>query len=61
MYYVYILYSHKDKKIYTGYSDDLKRRVDAHLKGKVSATKYRLPLELVYYEAYRDKRDATKR
>jgi putative endonuclease len=61
MFYVYVLYSYKDKKLYTGYSDDLKIRIAKHKEGKVPATKHRLPLELVYYEAYRDKRDATKR
>jgi len=61
MFYVYILYSHKDKKLYTGYSDNLKRRVKAHLNGKVAATKNRLPVELIYYEAYKSKKDATKR
>ena len=61
MYYVYVLYSYKDRKKYIGYSKDLKQRVKAHLKGEVPATKHRLPLELVYYEAYKGKKDATKR
>ncbi|MBU3978765.1 GIY-YIG nuclease family protein [Patescibacteria group bacterium] len=61
MYYVYILYSHKDKHLYTGYSSDLKIRIKQHINSEVPATKFRLPLELIYYEAYKDKRDATKR
>lgn len=61
MYYVYVLQSHKDKNLYIGYSSNLKIRIIQHHTGKVDATKYRLPLELVYYEAYRDKRDATRR
>src|SRR5690606_9870471 len=61
MYYDYVLYSHKDKKLYTGYSDDLKKRLARHLAGAVTATRHRLPLELIYYEAYRGKDDATKR
>lgn len=61
MFYVYVLLSHKDGKLYTGFSDNLKLRVARHKEGKVTATKHRLPVELVYYEAYKAKRDATKR
>jgi len=35
-----------------GYSADLKTRITKHLKGQVSITKNRLPLVLVYYEAF---------
>lgn len=61
MHYVYVLYSYKDKGLYTGFSSDLKLRIAQHQAGKVDSTKHRLPVELVYYEAYKDKRDATKR
>ena len=60
MYYVYVLFSEKDKKFYTGYSSDLKTRVESHLKGSVSATRSRLPLKLVYYEAFSDETAARK-
>ena len=52
MYYTYILFSIKDKKLYIGYSADLKTRIEKHLKGHVKITKNRLPLQLVYYEAF---------
>ena len=61
MYYVYILFSKKDKKFYTGFSNDLKRRIDEHKKGKVKSTKNRRPLELVLYEGYTLKDDAKRR
>ena len=61
MHYVYVLYSFKKREIYTGYSKNLKQRIKQHLKGEVKSTKYKLPIELIYYEAYKDKRDATKR
>jgi len=61
MYYVYILVSRKDENFYVGFSDDLKRRIDEHKKGKVKSTKYRLPLELVCYEAYIHKEEAMTR
>ena len=60
MHYVYVLKCN-NRDLYIGYSDNLKRRVIAHKLGKVSSTKGKRPIELVYYEAYRDKRDATKR
>jgi putative endonuclease len=61
MYYVYVLRSKKDKHFYVGYSSDLKQRVTEHFQGESFATKARLPLELVYYEAYVHKHDATTR
>ena len=61
MYFVYILQSTKDKKLYTGRTEDLELRLEEHNLGKVESTKYRKPLELVYYEAYRDKQDAINR
>jgi putative endonuclease len=55
MFYVYVLKSIKDKKLYIGKTNDLKRRIKEHNNAKVSATKERLPMELVYYEAYKNK------
>ena len=61
MYYVYILLSTKDRQLYIGLTNDLKRRYKEHSEQKVPATRYRLPLQLIYYEAYIDFRDAKKR
>ena len=61
MYYVYILKSLKDQKIYTGYSSNLKRRISQHQLGLVKSTKNRRPVKLVYYEAFLDKKDAQNR
>ena len=61
MYYVYILFSEKDKELYTGFSPDLKSRFKAHTNGFVKATKYRRPLKLIYYEAYESELDARRR
>ena len=61
MYYVYILFSNKDKLLYTGYTDDLKSRCKAHTNGFVKATKYRRPLRLIYYEGYINELDARRR
>jgi len=61
MYYVYILKSLKDNNIYTGFSSNLKRRFSQHISGKVKSTKNRIPLKLIYYEAYLDEIDARNR
>jgi len=61
MYYVYILYSKKDQQLYTGYTIDLRKRFNEHISGRVTATKNRRPLLLIYYEAYVDKQDAKGR
>ncbi|MFC1734075.1 GIY-YIG nuclease family protein [candidate division KSB1 bacterium] len=61
MFYTYILLSKKDKKMYTGYTKDLKSRFEQHKQGRVESTKLRRPLELVYYEACNNKQDAAHR
>lgn len=63
MYYVYVLERVTDQVWYIGFSTDLRRRVSNHNKGKGGRTT-RLRGEqwaLVYYEAYKDKRDALGR
>lgn len=61
MYYVYVLQSKTDHKLYNGYTDNLKRRFADHNLGKVASTKYRKPFKLIYYEAYLHQQDATTR
>lgn len=61
MYYTYILRSKKDNKLYYGYTEDLTQRFEHHNKGYVESTKYRRPLELIYYESCLDKEDALRR
>ena len=61
MFYVYLLQSEKDGNLYTGYTNDLKRRIYEHNAGKNTSTAYRKPLKLIYYEAYIDKEDALGR
>ncbi|OGI59644.1 excinuclease ABC subunit C [Candidatus Nomurabacteria bacterium RIFCSPHIGHO2_01_FULL_38_19] len=60
-YYIYVLLSGRDKKLYTGYTEDLKSRFEQHSKGQVLSTKERRPLELIYSEACLDKKDAMHR
>ena len=61
MYYIYVLKSQENGDIYVGYSDDLRRRFVQHNHGGAKYTKAHIPWILVYYEAYKDKKDATKR
>jgi putative endonuclease len=61
MHYVYILFSNKDKKFYTGSTKDLKRRIKEHNLGKVDSTKYRRPFSIALYECYAIKEDAIRR
>ena len=60
-YYTYVLQSQKDKKFYTGYTKDLKRRFEEHNTGMVDSTKNRRPLNLIYYEACLSQEDAIHR
>lgn len=61
MYYVYILKSVRDGKLYIGYSANLKKRFSEHQKGLVRSTKPRRPFELVFYEAYKSRFDDKRR
>lgn len=61
MYYVYILKSTKDDKLYVGSTNDLRRRLSEHNAGEVRSTKSRVPFELRYYEAFYTEDNARKR
>lgn len=61
MNYVYILECF-DSSLYTGYTNDLKKRVGIHNSGKgAKYTRCRLPVKLVYYEEFETKSEAMKR
>ena len=60
-YYVYLLRSSKTQWIYIGCTNDLKNRLKEHNEGKVYSTKRMLPVELIYYEAFKSKDIAYKR
>jgi putative endonuclease len=61
MWYVYVLRSQKDGRLYTGTTADLRKRVDEHNKGQEPGSRHMAPVELAYYEACHSKRDAFKR
>ncbi|PIV21721.1 MAG: excinuclease ABC subunit C [Deltaproteobacteria bacterium CG_4_8_14_3_um_filter_45_9] len=61
MYYVYVLRSQLDGKLYIGYTINLRNRMRKHNNGEVTLTKSRRPLELIFYEGYRSMEDAKRR
>jgi len=58
MYYVYILQSDKDQSFYTGFTTDLKLRLQDHNTNgnKYSSTK--APYQIIWYCAFNDKNKA---
>lgn len=60
-YYTYILKSKKDGKLYTGYTNDLRKRLLEHNNGKSTYTKSRGPFFVIYYEACLIKEKARSR
>jgi putative endonuclease len=60
-YYIYILFSLKDKGLYIGFTENLKRRLTEHSKSQVTSTKLRVPFKLIRYEYFINKTDAKAR
>jgi putative endonuclease len=61
MFYTYVLKSEKNGQLYTGYTNDLRKRFKEHNDGKSAYTSIRRPYTLIYYEACKDKVDAETR
>ena len=60
-YYVYVLQSQSDGNFYTGYTNDLTKRLKEHQSGRVFSTKGRIPLKLIYYGFCLNQEDAKRR
>jgi putative endonuclease len=64
MFFVYILKTAKQvnhKRLYIGFTNDLRSRLEKHNMGMVESTKPYAPYRLVYYEAYSTKKEALER
>ena len=61
MYYVYLIQGVKKDFLYIGCTNDLRRRFKEHNQKEEKSTKSYVPFRLIYYEAYRDERDAKNR
>lgn len=59
--YVYVLRSTVKEWLYVGMTTNLRRRLSEHNGKLVFSTKAYAPLELIYYEACRDQKDAVRR
>ncbi|MGV6829622.1 MAG: GIY-YIG nuclease family protein [Flavobacteriales bacterium] len=61
MYYVYVLYSNKFKRSYTGLTKNLERRIREHNTKQNRSTKAYTPWELIIEEEYKTRIEARKR
>ena len=60
MFYTYLL-EMSNGQLYTGSTNDLRRRYCEHQAGEVETTKKYLPLKLIFYEAFLNEKDARRR
>ena len=60
-YFVYILHSLKDNRLYVGCTSDLEKRLKRHNLGQMKATSNRRPLKLFHSERFEDKAEAFNR
>jgi len=58
MFFTYVLRSKLNKSFYVGFAENLKERLEKHNAGLVQSTKRYLPMELIYFEGYKSKKDA---
>ena len=61
MFYTYVLESLKDRRWYTGSTNDLRKRFNDHNIGLSRSTKNRGPFKLIYCEACLNEQDARQR
>ena len=61
MYYVYLMESINFNFLYIGSTPDLRKRFNQHNNKEVISTKHYAPFELIYYEAYANRKDALMR
>ena len=60
-YYLYILFNKNIPKTYTGYTNNLDRRLREHERGEVKSTKKFKPFELVHLEEFETRKEAKER
>lgn len=61
LYWVYVLISKKDGKLYIGFTRDIDKRLLSHQQGKSKATAPRGPFSVIYLEACTYRADAMRR
>lgn len=60
-YFVYVLKSQKDGRLYKGQTSDLNERIKQHNSDKTKSTKGFMPWELVYFETFQTREEAVFR
>ncbi|MFA6183983.1 MAG: GIY-YIG nuclease family protein [Parcubacteria group bacterium] len=60
-FFVYILKSLKDEKLYIGQTNNLENRIKRHNAGQVHSTKNRRPLEILHTEKFDTRKEAMLR
>ncbi len=58
MYYFYVLEFKQNRKLYKGFTEDLRIRIAEHKSGKSDFTSRNGKFSLIFYEAYANKKDA---
>ena len=58
MYYCYILHFRKNGKLYCGFTSNLKKRIINHRAGNSEFTSRNGDFDLIFYEAYKNEKDA---
>lgn len=58
MFYVYVLKSQRNGKLYKGFTSDLKRRIKEHNCGQPKFSRNNGPWRLIYYEGFISEKDA---
>jgi len=61
MFFVYVLYCQKSKKLYIGFTHNLKKRINQHYNNNVYSTKRLGDCKLIFYETFLNKKDAQRR
>ena len=61
MFFVYVLRSEVDGRLYKGMTDNLDRRLKEHNSGKMKSTKGYVPWHLVYSEVFDSRQEARLR
>ena len=60
-YFVYILKSEKDGRLYKGHTSNLESRMEEHTSGKTKSTKGYRPWSLQYFEKFETREEAINR
>jgi len=61
MYFVYVIQSKKDSRLYRGFTNNLKRRLKEHNQGLAEYSAPWKPWKLIYCEVFLNKEDALER